>query len=831
MPQITSKRVRQLLLVTGEAVDPDSLGEEVHLYGPDGQPIDLTPTDFPVDGTTGQVLAKQTDDDFDIAWIDPPVSLPLGGTDGQALTKQSAADLDVAWEGIPYELPVGGATDQVLAKNSATDRDVKWATPATGGGAPTIALDTWHFPGTPGEPTLHAGWAQHATSSFMMAYRKMPDGTVRMRGWLKVIAAWGYGNTLFTLPVGYRPPENRYFDVQFWDSDASYDIVRCYIVKTGEVQIAGPLAGTAPGGAVGSQATFDNIVFDTETVLAMQNSIAEPLDTVHLVGAPGEPAFQNSWTNFGGANPAAAFRKYPDGTVRIRGMVKTGASGTTVFTLPVGYRPLTDHAVVTLAATASGYLTVFTNGTVVLNNYLAGSAVSTWTYIDIAFDTELVTNYATGVLNGAVSLEPWHVVGAAGEPALQAGFGVSGSQPIQFRKYPDGKVLMRGFLSVPAAGGVAFTLPVGFRPPTDYVRFAGAANVTGAPVAQVYITASGQVTISGATGLAAVDVSCVNFDTDSVLYASSLTSQPMDPVHKIGDPGEPALLAGYTISDAARPPKFRKDPLGKVRLSGIISHAAGGSGFPIAFTLPVGYRPAQSLVAFPCSSSSSSGTNQVTIYNNGNVEVVGSLTYQFLDGIEFDTESVSAYSMGLISSPRVTSLPSNPVDGQECYFVADATAGVVWHLRYNAASASPYKWEVVGGSELSASVQTTAGELTTSTTYADITTPGPSIALPLAGDYDVTIAFTFYHSASGSGFMSFAIGGAAAVDTDAAAGTVLTSPGIQILRVMRKVRKTAIGAVTLTAKYRTLSGTLTVAGTANLGGTPREMRAMPVRVG
>jgi hypothetical protein len=36
----------------------------------------------------------------------------------------------------------------------------------------------------------------------------------------------------------------------------------------------------------------------------------------------------------------------------------------------------------------------------------------------------------------------------------------------------------------------------------------------------------------------------------------------------------------------------------------------------------------------------------------------------------------------------VTALPATPVDGQECHFVADATNGVVWHMKYRAADTS-----------------------------------------------------------------------------------------------------------------------------------------------
>jgi len=84
--------------------------------------------------------------------------------------------------------------------------------------------------------------------------------------------------------------------------------------------------------------------------------------------------------------------------------------------------------------------------------------------------------------------------------------------------------------------------------------------------------------------------------------------------------------------------------------------------------------------------------------------------------------------------PLVSSLPGTPVDGQEIYYLADPTNGVIWHLRYRAASASPYKWEFVGGSELRAWVGT--GDTTTSPTLGNlVSTPGPTIFNPLVGDY------------------------------------------------------------------------------------------------
>lgn len=52
---------------------------------------------------------------------------------------------------------------------------------------------------------------------------------------------------------------------------------------------------------------------------------------------------QNSWVTFGAGYHDAAYRRYPDGTVKLRGTIKSGASGTVAFTLPTGYRPLAVH--------------------------------------------------------------------------------------------------------------------------------------------------------------------------------------------------------------------------------------------------------------------------------------------------------------------------------------------------------------------------------------------------------------------------------------------------------------------------------------------------------
>lgn len=123
------------------------------------------------------------------------------------------------------------------------------------------------------------------------------------------------------------------------------------------------------------------------------------MDTWHVVGAAGEPAFQNSWVNFGGIYATLAFRKDPFGKVKLRGTIKGGVNGTAVFTLPVGYRPPADIAVPveTMSGANTAYCSVSAaNGQVVIAGQ-AGITAGTATWVDaVEFDTESVTQLPTG---------------------------------------------------------------------------------------------------------------------------------------------------------------------------------------------------------------------------------------------------------------------------------------------------------------------------------------------------------------------------------------------------------------------------------------------------
>lgn len=170
---------------------------------------------------------------------------------------------------------------------------------------------------------------------------------------------------------------------------------------------------------------------------------------------------------------------------------------------------------------------------------------------------------------------------------------------------------------------------------------------------------------------------------------------------------------------------------------------------------------------------------------------------------------------------RVTVLPSGPLDGDEIVFVADAANGVLWHLRCNAASASPYKWEFVGGAPLFSEVA--ASQSVSVSAYSDLTTPGPAVTLPLSGDYIVAHGARMYSDQNnGEAWMSYAVGATAASDVD---GINHYNPSAvyAMAEAMERRRNSQTG-VTLTAKYRRGA-----AGAASF--EKRWMRATPVRVG
>jgi hypothetical protein len=85
----------------------------------------------------------------------------------------------------------------------------------------------------------------------------------------------------------------------------------------------------------------------------------------HYIGDPGEPAFQNGWSNYdasathdGATWQHAAYRKDSFGVVHLRGLVKGGVIGQPIFTLSFTYCPWYYHAFPVISNNALARITV-----------------------------------------------------------------------------------------------------------------------------------------------------------------------------------------------------------------------------------------------------------------------------------------------------------------------------------------------------------------------------------------------------------------------------------------------------------------------------------------
>jgi hypothetical protein len=203
-------------------------------------------------------------------------------------------------------------------------------------------------------------------------------------------------------------------------------------------------------------------------------------------------------------------------------------------------------------------------------------------------------------------------------------------------------------------------------------------------------------------------------------------------------------------------------------------------------------------------------------YTPGDVVIHNGIEYLAVNPSTGQTPPPSPAVAGATVIPLVTALPSSPFDGQEVDLTDSLTTpSYVWRFRY-VASAPTNKWRFVGGAPISASVATS--EATGSATYAVLATAGPSLAVPVAGLYLVGLGCKLVFNQTCDGWMSYDIGATPAVDAD----SVVKSDEQTRQATLASQRLKSLGAVTLTAKYRT---------TWNVNFLDRSMSLLPVAVG
>jgi Collagen triple helix repeat (20 copies) len=182
------------------------------------------------------------------------------------------------------------------------------------------------------------------------------------------------------------------------------------------------------------------------------------MDTWHLIGAAGNPAFVGGWIHYdtgsaspvgGGSYQLVGYRKDPLGRVYLKGLV--GASGTPtaarIFTLPAGYWPPRSVILDTSdVGTSLCRIDINTNGDVV---YAGGPAAGAGMYVPLdhlSFDTESVTQMPTGPQG------PQGATGATGAAGPVGPSGAAGPAGPQGPQGAPGNPQMRLVTSLPSPG-------------------------------------------------------------------------------------------------------------------------------------------------------------------------------------------------------------------------------------------------------------------------------------------------------------------------------------------------------------------------------------------
>lgn len=103
------------------------------------------------------------------------------------------------------------------------------------------------------------------------------------------------------------------------------------------------------------------------------------------------PTLLNSWVNYGNPYTPVGYMKDAMGFVHIKGFVKSGASGASVFTLPAGYRPAVNGSIYGVCNAGAGHGDIVIEqgtGNVTVYNVTAGSNVSIYASLNISFMAE-----------------------------------------------------------------------------------------------------------------------------------------------------------------------------------------------------------------------------------------------------------------------------------------------------------------------------------------------------------------------------------------------------------------------------------------------------------
>jgi microcystin-dependent protein len=281
------------------------------------------------------------------------------------------------WKPRPDLAVAPGDAAAVLQSDIGNYWVVEWwsqsgVTPSiVGGGTDWFSLDA-----EPPDPALGDVGDLALVSTSGNYYEKVASGLWELRGSLRgptgPAGPQGLPGTAgATGPEGPEGPSA----YEVWLAAGNVGDVDAYLLAlkgatgaTGPEGPAGPEGPEGPEGPQGAESVPDPLV----------------LDTWHVIGAAGQPAYGSGYTAYAGFI-SPAFRKDPFGRVHLRGLVNGYVASGAIFTLPVGYRPTGTLLLDTISNNAVGRLDINANGIV------SPSAGASWISLDgLYFDTDAV---------------------------------------------------------------------------------------------------------------------------------------------------------------------------------------------------------------------------------------------------------------------------------------------------------------------------------------------------------------------------------------------------------------------------------------------------------
>ena len=201
---------------------------------------------------TGSIAAAAGDDSEDNAYLEGIAAYASEGGDYFAINMFASglADAPIGLAVFTAGSPAGPYIRITIFNFGSTGFANGWVSSPVYGQQPGAAgvPDPWNYVGAGGQPAFDADWGNAGSGNAQLAFRMLasPANSVQITG--VVTPSAGAGDSLFTLPAGYRPGSDQVITGNNRSTAAGCDwLVR----STGLVEI------TAAGGGVITGDTYD----------------------------------------------------------------------------------------------------------------------------------------------------------------------------------------------------------------------------------------------------------------------------------------------------------------------------------------------------------------------------------------------------------------------------------------------------------------------------------------------------------------------------------------------------------------------------------------------